>query len=117
MINPTIVWGFLFMFVFIIMKYLISESLYNRLIDMYLDSLKMKVESDNIEIFVHNSDDEYGGLLNFYYDENELAIDPFLITTISGMFNMDRGQSMEGIAIWFENKFNVAVLSAREWDW
>jgi hypothetical protein len=84
---------------------------------MYLDSLRIKVESDNIEIFVHSEDEEYTGLFNYTYDEEELAIDPFLISTICGMFNMDRGQAMEGIAIWFENKFNVAVLSAREWDW
>lgn len=99
------------------MKYIVKQSSLNRLIDLYLDSLKIKVDSDSTEIFVHDSNDEYVGMFNYVYSEDELAIDPFLISTVSGMFNMDRGQAMEAIAIWFENKFDVTVLSAREWDW
>jgi hypothetical protein len=99
------------------MKYIVTESSRHKLVNFYLDSLRIKVESDNTEIFVHSEDEEYMGLFNYYYDENELSIDPFIISVVSGMFNMDRGQAMEGIAMWFENKFEVTVLSAREWDW
>jgi len=99
------------------MKYIITESSRHKLINLYLDSLKIKVESDSTEIFVHDSNDEYVGMFNYVYSEDELAIDPFLISTVSGMFNMDRGQAMEGIAMWFENKFDVTILSVREWDW
>lgn len=99
------------------MKYIITESSRHKLINFYLDSLQIKVESDSTEIFVYDSDDDYNGMFNYVYSEDELSIDPFLISTVSGMFNMGRGQAMEGIAIWFENKFNVTVLSAREWDW
>jgi hypothetical protein len=100
------------------MKYIITESSRHKLINFYLDSLNMKVESDNLEIFVHDAtNDEYNGMFNYDYSEDELAIDPFLISIVSGMFNMDRGQAMEGIAIWFEDKFDVTILSAREWDW
>ena len=99
------------------MKYIITESSRHKLINFYLDSLKMKSELDSHEIFIYDSDDEYNGIFNYVYSEDELSIDPFLISTVSGMFNMDRGQAMEGIAMWFENKFDVTVLSAREWDW
>jgi hypothetical protein len=99
------------------MKYLITESSRHKLINLYLDSLKIKVESDSHEIFVHDGDDELSGLFNYVYSENELSIAPFIISSISGMFNMDRGQSMESIAMWFEDKFDIAVMSAREWDW
>jgi hypothetical protein len=75
------------------------------------------VEKDNIEIYVFDESDEYGGLFDYVFSENELSITPYIITMVSGMFNMDRGQAMEGIAMWFEHKFDVAVLSAREWDW
>jgi len=99
------------------MKYIITETSRHKLINFYLDSLKMKVESDNIEIFVHDPTDEYNGMFNFDYSEHELSIDPFIISMVSGMFNMDRGQAMEGIAMWFENKFEVTVYDVREWDW
>lgn len=99
------------------MKYIINESSLHKLINLYLDSLKIKVESDSTEIFVHDSNDEYVGMFNYVYSEDELAIDPFLISTVSGMFNMDRGQAMKGIAMWFEHKFDVMVYDAREWDW
>jgi len=99
------------------MKYIITESSRHKLINHYLDTLKMKVESDNHEIFVHDTYDEYTGMFNFEYSEHQLSIDPFIISMVSGMFNMDRGQAMEGIAMWFENKFEVTVYSAREWDW
>lgn len=99
------------------MKYIITESSRHKLINFYLDSLKIKSFVHHDEIFVNDENDEFSGLFYYEYSDNELSIDPFLITTISGIFNMDRGQAMEGIAIWFENKFDVTVLSAREWDW
>ena len=97
------------------MKYIISESSLNKLINLYLNTLKFKVESDSREIFVYH--DEYTGLFNYDYDESELAISPYEITVVSGMFNMDRGQAMEGIAEWFIDKFDVKIFSVREWDW
>ena len=99
------------------MKFLIKESSLNKLIDFYLDSLRIKTYIHHDEIFVNDKSDEYRGLFYYEYSENELSIEPFLISTVSSLFNMDRGQAMEGIAIWFENKFDVVVLSAREWDW
>jgi len=99
------------------MKYIITESSRHKLVNLYLDSLKMKVESDNLEIFVHDATNDEYGMFNFDYSEEELAIDPFIISMVSGMFNMDRGQAMEGIAMWFENKFEVTVYDVREWDW
>ena len=47
------------------------------------------------------SDTIYFLMFDFDYFEHELSIDPFIISTVSGMFNMDRGQAMEGIAMWF----------------
>jgi len=99
------------------MKYIVKQSSLNRLIDLYLDSLKLKSFIHHDEIFVNDEDDEFSGLFYYEYSDEELSITPFLISTVSGMFNMDRGQAMEAIAIWFENKFDVTVLSAREWDW
>jgi hypothetical protein len=75
------------------------------------------VKKDNIEIYVFDESDDYSGYFNYEYSEHELSITPFIITMISGMFNMDRGQAMEGIAMWFEHKFDVTVYEAREWDW
>jgi len=99
------------------MKYIITESSLHKLTKLYLDSLNIEVVSDSHEIFVYDEGDELSGLFNYVYSENELSIDPFIISSISGMFNMDRGQSMESIAMWFEDKFDIAVMSAREWDW
>jgi len=99
------------------MKYIITESSRHKLVNLYLDSLKMEVDSDNIEIFVYDPTDNDYGMFNFDYSEQELSIDPFIISVVSGMFNMDRGQSMEGISMWFENKFEVTVYDVREWDW
>lgn len=99
------------------MKFLIKESSLNKLIDFYLDSLKLKTFRHGRDIFVGDANDDTIGIFDYVYSEDELLIEPFLITTISGMFNMDRGQAMEGIAIWFEDKFDVTVMSAREWDW
>jgi hypothetical protein len=99
------------------MKYIITESSLHKLINKYLNSLKLESELFLDEIFVSYVGDDYVGALNYFYDENELAIDPFLISMVSGLYSIDREQAMEGIAMWFENKFNVDVLSAREWDW
>jgi hypothetical protein len=99
------------------MKYIITESSLNRFINRYLDDLELTSESDNLEIFVSRIGNEYSGAFNYFYDEEILFIDPDIVSMVSGLFSMDIGQAMEGIAVWFEDKFNVTVLSTREWDW
>jgi len=100
------------------MKYIITESSRHKLINYYLDTLKIKdVEKDFLEMVVIGDDGDNNGIFHFEYSEQELSIDPFIISMVSGMFNMDRGQAMEGIAMWFENKFEVTVYDVREWDW
>lgn len=99
------------------MKYIITESSLHKFTNLYLDSLDIKLAQDNREILVYSDGSDTNGIFNYDYSENELSIDPFLISTISGMFNMDRGQAMESIAIWFEDKFDVVIQSSREWDW
>lgn len=99
------------------MKYIITESSLNRFVNRYLNDLELTSESDNLEIFVSRIGDEYSGAFNYIYDEKELSIDPSIISSVSGLFSMDRGQSMESIAVWFEDKFNVTVESTVAWDW
>lgn len=99
------------------MKYIITESSLNRFVNRYLNDLELTSESDNLEIFVSRIGDEYSGTFNYIYDEKELSIDPGIISSVSGLFSMDRGQAMESIAVWFEDKFNVTVESTVAWDW
>jgi hypothetical protein len=99
------------------MKYIITESSLNRFINRYLNELELTSESDLSEIFVSRIGDEYSGTFNYFYSEKELLIDPDIISMVSGMFSMDRGQAMKRIAVWFEDKFNVTVESTVAWDW
>lgn len=99
------------------MKYIITESSLNRFVNRYLNDLELTSESDNLEIFVSRIGNEYSGAFNYTYDEKELSIDPDIISMVSGLFSMDKGQAMEAIAVWFEDKFNVTVESTVAWDW
>jgi hypothetical protein len=101
------------------MKYIITETTLNRLIEKYLDSRKIRVEEDDSEIIVDEVGENYSGM--FYYDksEDELAIDPSLITMLEVLFNISRYYASGKISEWFEQRFGITheISSIREWDW
>lgn len=99
------------------MKYLITESQFDKMIFKYLDnqdfiikkSAKTSFGVSNITHFLNSSGDLYAdSLINFYRD-GECFINFELIDEIAKFFSMDFNDSKYVIARWVQNKLDTRV--------
>ena len=94
------------------MKYLITESQFDKVIFKYLDNqdfIIKKMSSDNITYFVNSEGDEYRDSLIIYYKSGECVMSFELIDEIAEFFSIEFNSSKYVISRWVGNKLNTRV--------
>jgi hypothetical protein len=97
------------------MKYLITESQFDKVIFRYLDNQDfIRIEKGNRIYFVNSEGDEYAQIK---YNKNDgwcfISID--LIKEISSFFSLERSDSKEVIGRWVENTLQMKVTDTLSW--
>jgi hypothetical protein len=98
------------------MKYIISESRFNKIVSDYLDSIDYTEYIDSSDIFLANPETEHGEYL-YEKDSGELLINPDIITMLTKFFGMDDFKAYDSIENWFSKKYDVYIDTTRPWDW
>ena len=94
------------------MKFLITESQFDKVIFRYLNNQDfVQIEKNNNIYFVNSEDDEYSQII---YDEKDgqCDINFNLIKEISSFFSLDRYDSKIVIGKWVENTLQMKVTNA-----
>jgi len=93
------------------MKYLITESQFDKVIFKYLDNQDfIQIDKDNRIYFVNSEGDEYAQIR---YDKNDgwCGINYKLIDEISAFFSLKLSDSEEVIGRWVENTLQMKVTT------
>ena len=91
------------------MKYLITESQFDKVIFKYLDSQDfIKIENSDYIFFINSEGDEYAQIKYDKYD-SWCYIHYKLIDEISTFFSFDYNNSKELIGNWVENTLEMEV--------
>ena len=96
------------------MKYLITESKFDKVIFKYLDNQDfIKIEKHNKIYFVNSENDQYADIR---YDKNDgrCYIYNALITEISNFFSLEYSDSKEVISRWVENTLQMKVTKTNQ---
>ena len=96
------------------MKYLISESQLDRMINKYLDNQDfIPIEKGNKIYFANSEGDEYAQIR---YDEDDgfCYIHYKLVDEISSFFSLEESYSEQVIGMWVENTIQMRVT--RTWN-
>ena len=91
------------------MKYLITESQFDKVIFKYLNNQDfIQIERDGNIYFVNSEGDEYAKIR---YDKSDkwCYINIDLIKEISSFFSLQRSDSKEVISMWVENTLQMKV--------
>ena len=94
------------------MKYLITESQFDKIIFKYLDNqdfIIKRMAGDNITYFVNSENDKYSDSLIQYYKSGECVMSFELIDEIAEFFSMEFNSSKYVIARWIENTLDRRV--------
>jgi hypothetical protein len=94
------------------MKYLITESQFDKIIFKYLDNqdfITKRMAGDNITYFVNSENDKYSDSLIQYYRSGECVMSFELIDEIKEFFSMEFNSSKYVIARWVENTLDRRV--------
>ena len=95
------------------MKYLITESQFDKVIFRYLDSQDfIRIEKGNRIYFVNSEGDQYAQI-RFDKDDGLCYIDYDLIEEISSFFSLQRSNSKEVISRWVENTLQMKVTDTQ----
>ena len=95
------------------MKYLITESQFNKVIFKYLDSQDfVQIEKNNRIYFVNSEGDEYAQI-RFDKENGFCYIYYKLIKEISTFFSMEESDSEQVIGRWVENTLQMRVVDTR----
>ena len=93
------------------MKYLITESRFDKVIFKYLDNQDfIKIEKKNGIYFVNSEGDEYAQI-RFDKKDGWCYIDYDLIEEISSFFSLQRSDSKQVIGKWVENTLQMKVTN------
>ena len=97
------------------MKYLITESQFDKVIFRYIDNQDfIRIEKGNRIYFVNSEGDEYAQIK---YNKNDgwcfISID--LIKEISSFFSLELTDSKEVIGRWVENTLQMKVTDTLSW--
>ncbi len=96
------------------MKYIITESKLNKVMNIYLDSLI--TDKDIIQLYpyiiIYNNSDKDNPveIMNFDRRNGNLWIKPQFINLIDSLFGRSRLETKNFLVNWFENKFGVNSL-------
>ena len=95
------------------MKYLITESQFDKVIFRYLDNQDfIRIEKGNRIYFVNSEGDQYAQI-RFDKDDGLCYIDYDLIEEISSFFSLQRSNSKEVISRWVENTLQMKVTDTQ----
>ena len=101
------------------MKYIISENRLHEFMASYLDSLlRDKVishEDHYIVISDKSDDDEWNDIMEFDHSEARLWINLTFLEHFDDLFGRGPEESLNFIARWFEEKFNVKIKYHKSW--
>ena len=91
------------------MKYLITESQFDKVIFRYLDNQDfIQIKKYDKIYFVNSENDEYAQIR--YNEDSEVCfINLDLIKEISSFFSLERSDSKEVIGMWVENTLKMKV--------
>ena len=93
------------------MKYLITESQFDKIIFDYLDSQDfIQIEKGNRIYFVNSEGDEYAQIR---YDKKDgwCGVSPSLVREVSSFFSLQRFDSERIIGKWVENTLQMKVTN------
>jgi hypothetical protein len=91
------------------MKYLITESQFDRIVFKYLDNQDfIKSEEDGFIYFMNSEGDEYIQI-RFYEDDGVCTINSLLVREISKFFSLSNGHSIDVIGKWVEYTLQMGV--------
>ena len=89
------------------MKYLITESQFDKLIFKYLNNQDFIVTGNDTSLFFVNSDDDKYAQIRYDEDDGWCYIDYDLIGEISSFFSLNRYDSEQVIGRWVENTIQI----------
>ena len=93
------------------MKYLITESQFDKVIFKYLDNQDfIQIERNNGIYFVNSEDDKYAQI-KFDKDDGWCGINYELINEISSFFSIQGSDSKQVIGKWVENTLQMNVTN------
>jgi len=91
------------------MKYLITESQFDRIVFKYLDNQDfIKSEEDGF-IYFMNSEGDKDIQIRFYEDDGVCTINSLLVREISNFFSLSNGHSIDVIGKWVEYTLQMGV--------
>ena len=95
------------------MKYLITESQFEKVIFKYLDNQDfIRIEKNNRIYFVNSEGDEYAQI-RYHKDDGWCGIRYNLIKEISSFFSLQESDSKEVIGRWVENTLQMRVTETQ----
>jgi hypothetical protein len=93
------------------MKYLITESQFDKIIFKYLDNQDfIRIERNNSIFFVNSEEDRYAQI-RYDKDDGWCMIYYELVNEISAFFSMEESDSKEVIGRWVENTLQMKVTN------
>ena len=91
------------------MKYLITESQFDKVIFRYLDNQDFIVTGNDTSLFFVNSEGDEYAQIRYDEDSEVCFIDIDLIKEISSFFSLQSSDSKEVIGRWVENTLQMRV--------
>ena len=98
------------------MKYLITESQFDKAIFKYLDNQDFIVTGNDTSLFFINSEGDEYAQIRYDKDDGWCGIDDKLIEEISSFFSLDEFDSKEVIGGWVENTLRMRVTDTSKFS-
>ena len=98
------------------MKYLITESQFDKVIFKYLDNQDFIQIEQNNRIYFVNSEEDEDSQIRFDKEDGWCYIYYKLIEEISAFFSMEESESQKVIGRWVENTLQMKVTNAIEFS-
>ena len=93
------------------MKYLITESQFDKVIFKYLDNQDFIVTGNDTSLFFVNSDDDKYAQIRYDEDDGWCFIHTNLVKEISSFFSLQSSDSEQVIGKWVENTLQMKVTN------
>ena len=93
------------------MKYLITESQFDKVIFKYLDNQDFIVTGNDTSLFFINSENDEYAQIRYDKEDGYCFINFDLIKEISSFFSLQRSDSQEVIGRWVENTLQMKVTN------
>ena len=97
------------------MKYLITESQFDKVIFKYLDNQDFIVTGNDTSLFFINSESDEYAQIRYDEDSEVCFINIDLVKEISSFFSLQHSDSKQVIAKWVENTLQMKVTDTLIW--